>query len=147
MALPGAHDVVIGDSGGHVHVMPASGGIIETQARSEDLSYLGHSDAVTQLAVNSDGSLVASAAADNSIRVWETELGKPRAFNVHLEGDAIRSLAFAPDLQVLASPLKFDGKRPPNRAAPLLGADSDALLEELGYEPGEIDSLRANGVI
>ncbi|WFL79061.1 CoA transferase [Altererythrobacter arenosus] len=52
-----------------------------------------------------------------------------------------------PDLQVLASPLKFDGKRPPNRAAPLLGADSDALLEQLGYGPEEIDSLRANGVI
>ena len=57
---------------------------------------------MTQLSVNKDGSLVASAAADNSIRVWETESGKPRALNIRLEGDDIRELAFAPDLPVLA---------------------------------------------
>lgn len=103
VALPGAQNVVIGDSGGHVHVLPAAGGTIDTEARSEDLSYLGHSAAVTRLAVNRDGSLVASAAADNSIRIWETESGKPRAFNLRLEGDGIRSLAFSPDLPVLAA--------------------------------------------
>ena len=102
VALPGARDVVIGDSGGHVHVMPASGGTVATHARSEDLSYFGHSAAVTRLAVNRDGSLVASAAADNSIRIWETGSGKPRAFNVRLEGDTIKELAFSPDLQALA---------------------------------------------
>ncbi|MFM7377528.1 MAG: CaiB/BaiF CoA transferase family protein [Erythrobacter sp.] len=52
-----------------------------------------------------------------------------------------------PHLKVLASPLKFDGRRPPNRAAPLLGADSDAILADLGYEPGEIARLRSAGVI
>jgi WD40 repeat protein len=102
VALPGARHVVIGDSTGHVHVLPAAGGTVKTDARIEDLSYFGHSAAVTQLAVNADGSLIASAAADNSIRVWETESGKPRAFNVRMEGDAIRGLAFSPDLQVLA---------------------------------------------
>ncbi|QUL36967.1 CaiB/BaiF CoA-transferase family protein [Erythrobacter sp. JK5] len=50
-------------------------------------------------------------------------------------------------LKVLASPLKFDGQRPPNRAAPLLGADSEALLEELGYDSGDIARLRAGGVV
>ena len=103
IALPGAREVVIGDSGGHVHVLPVAGGTIDTRARSEDLSYLGHSAAVTQLALNGSGSLVASAAADNSIRVWETESGKPRAFNARLEGDDIRALAFSPDLAVLAA--------------------------------------------
>ena len=102
VALPGAHQVVIGDSTGHVHVLPAAGGTIETAARIEDLSYLGHSAAVTTLAANADGSLVASAASDNSIRIWETESGKPRAHNARVEGDEIRNLAFAPDLQVLA---------------------------------------------
>jgi crotonobetainyl-CoA:carnitine CoA-transferase CaiB-like acyl-CoA transferase len=52
-----------------------------------------------------------------------------------------------PHLQVLASPLKFDGQRPPNRAAPLLGADSDALLGELGYGADEIAAFRRSGVI
>ncbi|MEM6908161.1 MAG: CoA transferase [Pseudomonadota bacterium] len=52
-----------------------------------------------------------------------------------------------PELQILASPLKFDGQRPPNRAAPLLGADSDAVLAELGYEPDAIARLRASGIV
>ena len=52
-----------------------------------------------------------------------------------------------PALKVLASPLKFDGRRPPNRAAPLLGADSDGILADLGYEPSEIARLRTAGVI
>ena len=51
------------------------------------------------------------------------------------------------DLNILASPLKFDGKRPPNRAAPLLGADSDSILGELGYDEDGIADLRKSGVI
>jgi crotonobetainyl-CoA:carnitine CoA-transferase CaiB-like acyl-CoA transferase len=53
----------------------------------------------------------------------------------------------APDLKVLASPLKFDGQRPPNRAAPLLGADSEDILADLGYDADEIASLRAGGIV
>ncbi|MEM9500518.1 MAG: CoA transferase [Pseudomonadota bacterium] len=52
-----------------------------------------------------------------------------------------------PDLQVLANPLKFDGKRLPNRAAPLLGADSDAILDDLGYDAEAIADLRASGIV
>ena len=51
------------------------------------------------------------------------------------------------ELAVLANPLKLDGQRLPNRAAPLLGADSDAILGEVGYNAAEIASLRADGVI
>ena len=51
------------------------------------------------------------------------------------------------DLTVLASPLKFDGRRPPNRAAPLLGADSDAILDEIGYDADAIARLREKGVV
>jgi len=50
-------------------------------------------------------------------------------------------------LRVLASPIKLDGQRLPNRAAPLLGADTDAVLGEAGYLADEIASLRADGVI
>jgi crotonobetainyl-CoA:carnitine CoA-transferase CaiB-like acyl-CoA transferase len=31
--------------------------------------------------------------------------------------------------------------------APKLGQDTEALLQELGYRPGEIEDLRAQGVI
>lgn len=52
-----------------------------------------------------------------------------------------------PDLNILASPLKFDGERPPNRAAPLLGADSDAILEDLGYDGDAIANMRQRGIV
>jgi crotonobetainyl-CoA:carnitine CoA-transferase CaiB-like acyl-CoA transferase len=51
------------------------------------------------------------------------------------------------DLQILASPLKFDGKRPSNRAAPLLGADNDSILADLGYDAQAIADLRTRGVV
>lgn len=52
-----------------------------------------------------------------------------------------------PHLQVLASPLKFGGQRPPNRAAPLLGADSDDILADLGYNAEAIERLHRSGTI
>ncbi len=52
-----------------------------------------------------------------------------------------------PDLKILASPLKFDGQRPPSRAAPLLGADSDAILADLGYDRQAIAAMRASGIV
>lgn len=51
------------------------------------------------------------------------------------------------NVQILASPIKLDGKRLPNRAAPLLGADSDAILTDLGYDEDAIAKLRAGGIV
>jgi crotonobetainyl-CoA:carnitine CoA-transferase CaiB-like acyl-CoA transferase len=48
---------------------------------------------------------------------------------------------------VLASPLRLDGQRPRNRAAPLLGADSKTILAELGCDADEIAGFRQSGVI
>ena len=50
-------------------------------------------------------------------------------------------------IKVLTSPIKVDGERLPTRAGPLLGADSDAILEELGYDEDGIARLRSGGVI
>jgi crotonobetainyl-CoA:carnitine CoA-transferase CaiB-like acyl-CoA transferase len=52
-----------------------------------------------------------------------------------------------PDLKVLASPIKVDGRRLPNRAGPLLGADTDAILADLGYDPGEVVQMRQAGIV
>ncbi|WP_298308677.1 CaiB/BaiF CoA-transferase family protein [uncultured Erythrobacter sp.] len=50
-------------------------------------------------------------------------------------------------IDVLASPIKLDGKRLPNRTAPTLGADSDAILEDLGYSTEDIAKMRSGGII
>jgi crotonobetainyl-CoA:carnitine CoA-transferase CaiB-like acyl-CoA transferase len=51
-----------------------------------------------------------------------------------------------PGFKLLASPIRT-GAEVPARPAPKLGQDSEALLEELGYDAGEIEELRAQRVI
>lgn len=50
-------------------------------------------------------------------------------------------------MEILANPIKLDGQRLPNRAAPLLGEDSDTLLAELGYDEAAIAKLREDGIV
>jgi crotonobetainyl-CoA:carnitine CoA-transferase CaiB-like acyl-CoA transferase len=50
-------------------------------------------------------------------------------------------------LRVLSNPIKIDGARLPNRAAPKLGCDTDALLNEIGYSGSEIAALRSEGTV
>lgn len=50
-------------------------------------------------------------------------------------------------LRVLSNPIRIDGQRLPNRAAPKLGSDTDELLGEIGIGAREIANLRAQGVI
>ncbi|NJM50461.1 MAG: CoA transferase [Sphingomonadales bacterium] len=52
-----------------------------------------------------------------------------------------------PSLDVLNSPVKMNGQHMPSRAAPYLGADSDAILKEAGYNLEEIAAFRAEGVV
>ena len=55
------------------------------------------------------------------------------------EGEAIRGLA---------TPVRLAGAAaPPPRAAPRLGEHGEAVLREAGFSPGEIESLRASGVL
>ena len=48
--------------------------------------------------------------------------------------------------RVLASPLKFDGTRPPGRGCSAVGADSRELLDELGFSSTDIALLLQEGV-
>jgi crotonobetainyl-CoA:carnitine CoA-transferase CaiB-like acyl-CoA transferase len=50
-------------------------------------------------------------------------------------------------LRVLANPIRVDGARLPNRAGPLLGADTDAILEGLGHDAEAIARLRGMGIV
>lgn len=51
------------------------------------------------------------------------------------------------EFRVLANPIRLDGERLPNRAGPLLGADTEAVLGEAGFGAGEIAGLKAAGAI
>ncbi|MEN3746579.1 CoA transferase [Sphingomonas sp. HF-S3] len=50
-------------------------------------------------------------------------------------------------MKVLANPIRIDGERLPNRAAPLLGEDTDAVLAEAGYDAEAVAALRHDRVI
>lgn len=52
-----------------------------------------------------------------------------------------------PGFKVLANPILLDGKRVPARPGPALGADTDALLAEVGYSASEIEALRHDGAV
>ncbi|SFK31197.1 CaiB/BaiF CoA transferase family protein [Falsiroseomonas stagni] len=52
-----------------------------------------------------------------------------------------------PDLKVVASAIRLDGKRLPGRAGPGYGADSEAVLVEAGYTREEVAQLRALGAV
>ena len=51
------------------------------------------------------------------------------------------------EARLVASPVRCSDVDLPRRAAPALGADTDALLGALGYSPEKIASLRKNGAI
>lgn len=52
-----------------------------------------------------------------------------------------------PDMRGLANPILMDGQRLPARHAPALGADTDAILAEVGFDSAEIARFRASGII
>jgi crotonobetainyl-CoA:carnitine CoA-transferase CaiB-like acyl-CoA transferase len=50
-------------------------------------------------------------------------------------------------IRLLANPVKVPGEAPPVRPAPALGADTDAILRDLGYDEARIAALRKSGAI
>jgi crotonobetainyl-CoA:carnitine CoA-transferase CaiB-like acyl-CoA transferase len=65
------------------------------------------------------------------------------------ERDGVQSLAHPQlnQLRLLANPIRIDGEPLPGRAAPLLGADADAVLAEAGFAAAEIAALKRDGVV
>ena len=53
----------------------------------------------------------------------------------------------APDLRLVANPVKLDGQRTPANVCSALGADTDALLAQTGFSAAEIDKLRSNKTV
>jgi len=53
----------------------------------------------------------------------------------------------APGLRLLRSPIRVGGERLPMAPGPALGADSDAILGEIGYDAAARAALRAQGTV
>lgn len=133
VALPDASSIAVGDRNGHVHMLPATSGNAPIVAESEDLSFIGHTDPVRLLAASRDGRRIASAAADNSIRVWNTVDGLPRSFIASIGGNRVRDLRFSSSGALLA--VLVD-----NRVA-LMDAETGDVEAEL--ELGEVHAAMA----
>lgn len=52
-----------------------------------------------------------------------------------------------PEMRVLTNPLRLNGARLDSRAAPALGADTDMILQGLGYSAADIETMRAGKIV
>ena len=51
------------------------------------------------------------------------------------------------DFRSFANPIKLDGARLPARSGPALGADTDTVLQELGYSNDDIAAFKSRGIL
>ena len=93
--------VIIGDPEGHVHVVPSNATLADLGEISEDVSFVGHNSEVRLLSLAPSAALAASVAADNTLRVWNTNSGEPLAYVIEISGTPISHLAFSPNAEYL----------------------------------------------
>jgi len=99
---PGGERLAIGDSSGHVHILQIDTAVRRIGAAREEISYLGHRGPVVAMLFNQDASLVASAGADGTVRIWDGSSGLPRSFYASASASTVDRMAFSPTSAQLA---------------------------------------------
>ncbi len=97
IATPDAATAVVGDRRGDVHFLATDASQTGLQVEADEISYLGHNSEVRLLVASADGSTVASAALDNTVRIWSTATGLPSPFFIDVPGEAVEKMVFSPD--------------------------------------------------
>ena len=92
---PGGHRLAVGDKEGHVHILSVGTGNEELVGEDDELSFLGHRSGVVSLTFSQDGSLIASASDDGSVRIWDAVSGLPRPYHASASSIAIDRLIFS----------------------------------------------------
>jgi WD40 repeat protein/subtilisin-like proprotein convertase family protein len=100
-ALPDASGFIVGNPEGYIHVIPGGTGPEAIKAIDDDVSFVGHNADVRRISLNTTGSLAASAASDNSIRIWNTATGQPLPHTTQIAGAVISRMVFSPDSSLL----------------------------------------------
>ncbi len=102
-ATPDGRKFLTGDRDGHLHVIPVHADPLQLAAAAgEELSFLGHNASITEVVVDDSSLWAASAALDNTVRVWSVTDGLPRPWVFELADASTAKLAFSPDARRLA---------------------------------------------
>lgn len=87
---------------GELSILPTSADPTNFQSKADAVRFLGHSAAISRLRFSERGNLLASAAMDGSVRIWDSASAQPRNVFIRLSISEVGDMAFSKDESLLA---------------------------------------------